>query len=116
MEQLEYLINPLSLSGIVFIILGIIMYKFPPKKINMFYGYRTDTSMKNQQTWDFAQKYSSKKMVFCGCIKLLLGIAIIAFNISNKNTIIISLIIIGGSVLYMLLKTEKALKNKFKKS
>ena len=55
-------------------------------------------------------------MVFCGCIKLLLGIAIIAFNISNKNTIIISLIIIGGSVLYMLLKTEKALKNKFKKS
>lgn len=29
----------------------------PPKDINGIYGYRTSMSMKNQDTWDFAQRY-----------------------------------------------------------
>jgi len=45
--------NPLflipSTSGLIFILAGFIMLKFPPKKINSLYGYRTSSSMKNQE-------------------------------------------------------------------
>ena len=34
--------------------------KNPPKEINMGNGYRTNRSMKNQDTWDFAQLYCGK--------------------------------------------------------
>ena len=36
---------------------GRMFMKKPPKKVNGFYGYRTSRSMKNQDTWDFAQRY-----------------------------------------------------------
>lgn len=39
---------------------GWVMEKKPPKKINGIYGYRTSRSMKNQDTWDFAQRYMGK--------------------------------------------------------
>lgn len=34
--------------------------KNPPTEINPGYGYRTAMSSKNQDTWDFAQKYMGK--------------------------------------------------------
>lgn len=43
--------NPLFLipitSGPLFMIAGLVLLKFPPKKINSLYGYRTNSSMKN---------------------------------------------------------------------
>ena len=57
---LEYCNQMLLLVGIVFILAGSIMYVFPPKKINSFYGYRTASSMQSQQKWNFAQTYSAK--------------------------------------------------------
>ena len=59
--------------GILFILAGAILYVFPPKKINGLYGYRTGSSMKNQQKWDFAQKYSSKIMMLTGLIFTLIS-------------------------------------------
>ncbi|WP_152971415.1 SdpI family protein [Lacinutrix algicola] len=115
MENLEHLINPLSLSGIVFIIVGFIMYKFPPKKINSLYGYRTAASMKNQQNWDFAQVYSAKKMIVIGIIMLLISINFIVINFSNNQIIIIGLILLLFSVLYLFLKTENAIRTNSKK-
>ena len=32
----------------------------PPRKINKGFGYRSNRSMKNQDTWDFAQLYCGK--------------------------------------------------------
>jgi uncharacterized membrane protein len=55
------------------LLLGLIMTKFPPKKINNWYGYRTASSMKNQQTWDEANRYSAKMMVIMGLILLIAG-------------------------------------------
>lgn len=46
--------------GIISILAGIILLKKPPKRINFLYGYRTNKSMRNQQSWDFAQMYSGK--------------------------------------------------------
>ena len=61
--------------GIIFIIVGLLMYKFPPKSINSLYGYRTASSMQSQTKWDFAQKYSAKLMSLIG-----LGLFIISFS------------------------------------
>jgi len=50
------------------------MYKFPPKKINSIYGYRTASSMKNQLRWDFAQLYASKQMIKYGLLLSMVGL------------------------------------------
>ena len=116
MELIENLINPLSVCGSIFFIMGLLTYKFPPKHINALYGYRTKSSMKNQHAWDFAQTYSAKKMTVIGLIMMLLSVNFIAFDFSSKQTLIISLIVIVFSVLYLLLKTENAIRDKFKPS
>ena len=46
------LILPLAFIG-----LGQKFIKDPPKTIDPMYGYRTVMSMKNQDTWEFAQAY-----------------------------------------------------------
>jgi len=116
LEHLEHLINPLSVVSIVFIIVGLITFKFPPKTINGLYGYRTKSSMKNQETWDFAQVYSSKKIITIGFIMLILSINFIVIDFSNTQIVIIGLIIIAFSVAYLFLKTENAIRAAFKDS
>jgi hypothetical protein len=57
------------------ILLGIIFFKFPPKKINHLYRYRTSRSMKNQTVWDAANGYSSKlflQLNLIACIVLVI--------------------------------------------
>lgn len=115
MYNLEHIINPLSLSGLVFVIVGIIMYLFPPKNINMLYGYKTNKSMKNQDTWDFAQIYAAKKMSITGFVMLLLSVNFIVFNFSDNQVLVIGLIGVLFSVVYLIIKTENAIYNKFKK-
>ena len=39
---------------------GLMYLKKPPGKVNGWVGYRTSRSMKNQDTWDFAQRYMGK--------------------------------------------------------
>src|SRR5690606_36630467 len=70
---LEYCNQMLLCVGIVFILAGVILYVFPPKKINGLYGYRTQTSMQSQKKWDFAQTYSAKIMVLTGFIFTLIA-------------------------------------------
>ena len=49
---MEALFNPLFITlgscGILFIAMGFVMSKKPPKEINGMYGYRTPIAMKNQ--------------------------------------------------------------------
>ena len=44
------------LIPIVMIVLGFLLNKKPPKKINYLRGYRTKGSMKSLETWDYANK------------------------------------------------------------
>ncbi|MEJ6793291.1 MAG: hypothetical protein QNK89_11325 [Lacinutrix sp.] len=55
-------------------------------------------------------------MTVIGLVMTLLSINFIAFDFSSSLTVIISLIIIVFSVLYLLLKTENAIRAKFKQS
>lgn len=104
------------LIGVIFIIAGFIMLKFPPKKINSLYGYRTKSSMKNKEQWDFSQKYASIIMIYCGIGLLLIG-CLLYFILGDINPIIgmyIGMVLLFISMGIMLYKTEKAIKQQFK--
>ena len=74
------------LLPVIMLIAGYLMYKHSPKDINGIIGYRTKLSMKNQETWDFAQKFCGKLWLKIGGIMLLLSIILqIPFKESNEN-------------------------------
>ncbi|HAX14855.1 MAG TPA: hypothetical protein DIV44_14900 [Leeuwenhoekiella sp.] len=105
-----------GICGLVFVVVGVLMYRFPPKKINHFYGYRTSKSMKSQDRWDFAQKFSSVKMIKAGVALLILAVlgAFVNLDFNPKIQMFLTLLLIIGSVIYLLLGTEKALDKRFK--
>jgi len=110
MISLDFLLEIPALVGIIFIITGIIMQVFPPKKINSLYGYRTNRSMQNQKKWDFSQKYSAKLLTILGIALVLISSLNIFFNIQGDLEKIISAILIIGAVIFLVIKTENKLK------
>src|SRR5690606_21805595 len=107
---LEYCNQMLLCVGILFILAGAILYVFPPKKINGLYGYRTGSSMKNQQKWDFAQKYSAKIMMLTGLIFTLISPTKGLFKTNESTDLAIGMfVMIIGSILIIVV-VEKALR------
>lgn len=102
------------ITGGIFIITGFLMLKFPPKKINSLYGYRTKSSMQNQQRWDFAQNISSKEMMKLG--SFLAGSSLLAFitDFSRSVNLMIGLFLMIAIVVILFIKVERAIKVKFK--
>lgn len=107
---LEYCNQVLLLVGIVFILAGCVMYLFPPKKINALYGYRTVSSMKNQQKWDFAQIYSSKIMMLTGLIFAFLSPTKVLFKTNETTDVILGIGTMVIGTILMILVVEKALR------
>ena len=66
MEWIDKLNQLPIVVGVLLIIVGFVMYRFPPKKINFFVGYRTPKSMDSQENWDFSQKYAASEMIKSG--------------------------------------------------
>jgi len=52
--------------GFIGFVVGLVFWRFPPKKINSVYGYRTPRSQKDIASWRFAQRFSAKLMVWTG--------------------------------------------------
>lgn len=89
-----------------------------PKQINGVFGYRTPRSMKNQETWRFAHKYSGKIWYRSGLTLLPVSI-VVMFFVYGKSvgmTGIAGLIIVIAQMVIMICVipfTETALKRKF---
>ena len=105
----------LSSGGLIFLLAGYIQHRFPPKKINHLYGYRTSTSMKSQESWDFAQQYSAKKMMQIGTYITALGLLSWIINLQLLWSVGIALTIVTIGPLIMLFKVESELKKRFPK-
>ena len=73
----HWLIGP-QLLGLIFLIMGLIQKRFPPKRINSLYGYRMPSAMKNQQTWDEANSFSARYMIKLGLITIIAGFVLVA--------------------------------------
>ena len=99
--------------GIIFITAGFILYRFPPKKINYLYGYRTKNSMKDIHHWSFAQKYSAKLMIWLGGIYTILICFLLWLKLEESTTIIIALASLILVPIILFIFVERKLKKKF---
>lgn len=102
------------------ILIGKRLYNKPPKEINSIIGYRTTRSMKNQQTWVFANTYMGKLWWQAGLVLIILTVLVqLPFIHSDFDKLgILSCVIIVVQLLFMLLPiifVEKALKENFNK-
>jgi len=102
------------LTGFIFFVAGLITYAFPPKKINHIYGYRTQKSMKNQNNWDFAQRFSSKKMAQGGLFLMFMSCSKMIVNTTETIDIVIGVISSISVVVYVLYSTENEIAKKEK--
>lgn len=104
----------------IMILMGRYFMKSSPKEINYIFGYRTNMSMKNKDTWDFAHKYIGKLWFYLGLIlvpitviPMLLVIGNNEYTISMVGSIIciVALVVLIVSII----PTERALKKTFDK-
>lgn len=63
---------------LIMLISGKRFSKQPPKSINNFFGIRTNMSMKNKDTWEFAHKLAGRLMWKWGWICLGVDLAVMA--------------------------------------
>lgn len=101
------------LLGSIFCVTGLLMFTFPPKKINALYGYRTVRSMKSQKHWDFAQMYSAKLLTASGVVMLLSGVVIYWLALEGFVQTIAFFIVLLACLGTLFYKTERALKKTF---
>lgn len=103
----------LVITGGIFAITAMLMYIFPPKRINFLYGYRTANSMKSEERWKFAQRYSAIAMLQSGLAMLLVsGLAYVSPFSETYNTVTAWIVLLAACAL-MFVRTEKAIKTKF---
>jgi uncharacterized membrane protein len=114
---MNIIISPLFLipaaTGLIVAFIGILLLRFPPENINNWYGYRTRRSMSEQDAWDFAQRFSARRMIAAGTLLLL--IAIPGFFIKMEESLAVGLgfALIVIALFIPIVQTEKALKEKF---
>lgn len=107
---------PLTMIGF-----GLYFLKKGPQTINPIFGYRTNRSMKNQDTWRFAHKHCGRTWFMWGTILLTVSIITILyisiaehplFSISDDNILIIQTLVLILSII----PTEVALRKNFDKN
>ncbi len=106
------------LIPILMIIAGNMMWKHAPEKINGIIGYRTACSMKNTDTWKFAQDYCGRLWWKMGWIMFIPSVVIhFPFYQSSENVIgIVAAIVCTIQCLilvFTIFPTERALKRTF---
>ncbi len=107
------LVIPLSMIGF-----GAYLKKSGPAKINPVFGYRTSRSMKNQETWAFAQRYcgslwKSRGMILApisaGSMLLFLNKSEDAIGMAGMGIVFVQI----GVMIWAIGRTEAELKKHF---
>lgn len=100
----------LTTNGLLFL-LSILFWKFPPKKINNWYGYRTHKTLLNEKIWDFANAIFSKNLLIYAGISFIGGLVFANFATTALSWQPMALVLL--SVLVSIIKTERALSDNF---
>jgi len=112
MEAQEQLFT--AVGYLIFMLMvSFIFVKFPPKKINYIYGYRTKRSMANQEIWKVANTYSARLMVKIILISLVFPPVV--YFIFPEKTLLITIIIHTILLISTLYFTQKYLDTYFDK-
>ena len=100
----------LTTNGVLFLI-SIIFWKFPPKKVNNLYGYRTPKAMQNQQIWDFAN--STFNQAFFKYSGFSLIAALLLASVSRVELKWEPMILVALSIIVSIIKTERSINDNF---
>ncbi len=106
------------LIPLTMILFGRISWKRCPSKINSWYGYRTERSMKNMDTWKFAHAHFGKQWWKIGWWILLPSALILlpVYKAAENAVAIVFLAVMTVQTVFMLypiFQTERALKERF---
>lgn len=110
-----------QLVGALLLIAGLIYYRFPPKHINKYYGYRMPLAMKNQQAWDEANRYSAIFLIKSSLVLIVIGIAlsalfkVIIIPVKIKTILSVITFMLSGTIpaVMLMVATEKHLEKLF---
>ncbi len=69
--------------------------------------------MKSEAHWQFAQRYSVARTFEGAAFLLVLGVALLWYDASEKMLLVVGLIALLAVPVYLIWRTERALKNKF---
>lgn len=107
------------LLPLIMILVGAVFVKRPPIRINSVYGYRTQMSMLNRDTWNFAHHHCGKVWLVAGSATLVLSAAVCAVVLLLKKDFETPGFIIMGVQLAVMIAsiipTELALRKNFNK-
>ena len=109
----ENILSTSNIVGSIFLIIGMILFLFPPKKINKLYGYRTSNSMENIERWNYAQTLSSKRLIISGLLLLTAGIVGLVFPSIQGLVNSIGLSASVLMIIFIYIKTESDIVKKF---
>ena len=104
----------------VMVLFGRAFLKKAPKEINYVFGYRTNMSMKNKDTWDFAHKYFGKRWFCLGWLLIPISVIPMLFVIGKGEDIIgtVGMVVMVIDLILLIapiFPTERALKKIFDK-
>ena len=108
------------LFPLIMIVMGRYFMKKSPKEINYIFGYRTNMSMKNKDTWDFAHKYFGKLWFRLGWLLIPISVIPMLFVIGKGEDIIgtVGMVVMVIDLILLIapiFPTERALKKIFDK-
>ncbi|MFY0650908.1 MAG: SdpI family protein [Cyclobacteriaceae bacterium] len=85
---------------------------FPPKKINMLYGYRTNRSMKTQEIWNESNRFFSMLWFWFNLATLMAWIILKSLNVTSTLVQYLLFTNLGG-IFILILFTEIHLRKNF---
>lgn len=104
------IIYVLTTNGLLFL-LSIIFWKFPPKKINNIYGYRTFKAMQNQDIWTFANATFNKHLLIYAGFSFIASMVFANFSVKELTWQPMVLVLL--SIVVSIIKTERGLTDNF---
>ena len=113
-----YMLLTSLLIPVIMLVFGWIFHRQAPKKINVWYGYRSARSMKNEDTWVFAHHHLARTWMLVGAVLLVISvIPMIAVYGKDDDTVsVVSLVLTVIQLIPLvvsLIPTERALKRTF---
>ena len=102
-------------AGIIFLIVGRMMQKYPPRWPNYWYGYRTMRSLKTKQSFDAANAFSARLMVKYGTALIAAGLLLALFFRETYWWLFLAagILPVLTCVFLLIAKTEKYLMQQF---
>ena len=102
-------------AGTIFILVGLFLNRFPSKKINPIYGYRSKASMHSQERWNFSQPLAGRMLAQAGVASSMIGVLSLFVTIPEnwQPGLAIGGVIVNAA--WPILLTEKAIRDRFGK-